>query len=50
MATNSVKVTLQIRNDSSTDWTARNPVLGEGEFGLENNTFLIKVGDGVTDW
>lgn len=50
MATNSVRVTLQIRNDSSTDWTARNPVLGEGEFGLENNTFLIKVGDGVTDW
>ena len=50
MAVNSVKVTLQIRNDTSTDWTARNPVLGEGEYGLENNTFLIKIGDGVTDW
>lgn len=55
MATNTVKVTLQIRHDSDTDWLARNPVLAEGEFGLETkqddaNHLLLKIGDGVRDW
>lgn len=50
MATNSVLVTLQIRHDEANDWTTRNPVLAQGEYGLETDTFLIKVGDGVTDW
>lgn len=50
MATNSVRVTLQIRHDEAADWTTRNPVLAQGEYGLETNTFLIKVGDGVTPW
>ena len=50
MATNSVKVTLQIRHDEARDWTTRNPVLAQGEYGLETDTFLIKVGDGVRDW
>lgn len=50
MATNSVKVTLQIRHDTSSNWIIRNPVLAQGEYGLETNTFLIKVGDGVSDW
>jgi len=50
MATNTVKVTLQIRHDSALDWRTRNPVLAAGEYGLETDTFLIKVGDGVTDW
>lgn len=50
MATNSVKVTLQIRHDEAQDWITRNPILAAGEYGLESDTFLIKVGDGVTDW
>ena len=50
MASNSVKVTLQIRHDEAADWTIRNPVLAQGEYGLETDTFLIKIGDGVTDW
>lgn len=50
MATNSVKVTLQIRHDEAQDWVTRNPVLAQGEYGLETDTFLIKVGDGVRDW
>lgn len=50
MATNSVKVTLQIRHDEAADWVTRNPVLAQGEYGLETDTFLIKIGDGVTDW
>lgn len=50
MATNTVRVTLQIRHDAANDWTTRNPVLASGEYGLETDTFLIKVGDGVRDW
>lgn len=50
MATNSVKVTLQIRHDTASNWLTRNPVLAQGEYGLESNTFLIKIGDGVRDW
>lgn len=50
MASNSVKVTLQIRHDIANNWTIRNPVLAEGEYGLEQDTFWIKVGDGVRDW
>ena len=50
MATNSVRVTLQIRHDEAEDWVTRNPVLAQGEYGLETDTFLIKVGDGVTHW
>lgn len=50
MATNTVKVTLQIRHDEAADWTTRNPVLAAGEYGLESDTFLIKIGDGVRDW
>lgn len=50
MAENRLEVSLRIRNASSTNWTTRNPVLAQGEFGLENNTFLIKIGDGVRDW
>lgn len=49
-STNTVKVTLQVRNDSAADWTTRNPVLAEGEYGVEIDTFLIKIGDGVRTW
>ena len=50
MATNSVKVTLQIRHDTASNWTIRNPVLAQGEYGFETDTFWLKIGDGVTDW
>lgn len=50
MPTNSVKVTLQIRHDEAADWVTRNPILAQGEYGLETDTFLIKVGDGIRDW
>lgn len=48
--TKQLPVTLIIRNATAQNWTTRNPVLAEGEFGLETNTFLIKMGDGVTTW
>lgn len=48
--TNSVRVTLKIRNDTAQAWTAKNPVLNQGEFGLENDTLLLKIGDGSSQW
>lgn len=47
---NVVRVTLKIRNDAAANWVNNNPILAQGEFGLENNSFLLKVGDGVTRW
>jgi len=43
-------VTLRIKSGIAANWTARNPILAQGEYGLETNTFLIKVGDGIRDW
>ena len=50
MASNTIHVTLQIRNSTADTWTDRNPTLRVGEFGLENDTYRLKIGDGVTDW
>lgn len=49
---NTVRVTIKIRNDISTEWSkvANNPILAQGEFGLETDTLLLKVGDGVKTW
>ena len=43
-------VTLRIKSAIASNWTTRNPILMEGEYGLETDTFLIKVGDGIRDW
>lgn len=41
------------RRDTFAEWSAKNPVLMAGEFGVVtdgNDTDWLKVGDGVTDW
>lgn len=43
-------ITLQLRRDNASNWTANNPVLAEGEIGLELDTKLFKIGDGITEW
>lgn len=50
MASNTVRATMQVRHDTASNWTIRNPVLAQGEYGLEADTFLIKIGDGVRTW
>ena len=50
MAEKRLPVQLLIRNATASAWETRNPTLEQGEFGLENDTFLIKIGDGVRDW
>lgn len=41
---------IQLRRDTAAQWTLNNPVLLDGEFGLEKDTRLFKIGDGVTPW
>ena len=41
---------IQLRRGTSSEWTAANPTLAEGELGLETDTYLYKIGDGETDW
>lgn len=41
---------LQVRRDTAANWVASNPVLSQGEPGLEIDTGYIKYGDGVTAW
>jgi hypothetical protein len=43
-------IKLRFRRDSSTVWTSVNPVLDEGELGIELNTGLFKLGDGIKTW
>jgi hypothetical protein len=41
---------IQLRRDTAANWTSANPVLGAGQPGIETDTQLWKVGDGVTAW
>jgi hypothetical protein len=41
---------IQIRRDIATNWSSANPILAQGEMGLETNTLKVKFGDGTTAW
>jgi hypothetical protein len=41
---------IQLRRGLSTQWTTANPVLFQGEIGLETDTRKFKIGDGTTAW
>lgn len=41
---------IQFRRDLSSNWTANNPILLQGEFGYELDTGFAKIGDGSTNW
>lgn len=43
-------VQIQLRRDSSTNWTTANPTLALGELGLETDGYKYKIGDGATAW
>lgn len=42
--------TIQLRHDTATNWTTVNPILAEGEVGVETDTNKFKIGDGATTW
>ena len=43
-------VQIQLRRGTASAWTAANPLLADGEMGLESDTDQFKIGDGVTYW
>ena len=43
-------VQIQLRRDTSTNWTTANPTLSLGELGLETDGYRYKIGDGATAW
>jgi len=45
-----MSITIQIRNDTSANWTSANPILASGEVGYETDSRKSKLGDGVTAW
>lgn len=50
MANTTLNVKIQIRNDVANTWKTTNPVLLEGEMGIETDTRKFKFGDGVSTW
>lgn len=43
-------VRIQLRRDTAAQWALINPILAEGEIGLELDTDQFKIGDGLTAW
>jgi hypothetical protein len=41
---------IQLRRDTASNWTNTNPILADGEPGLEYDTNKIKIGDGANVW
>ena len=42
--------TIQLRRDTASNWSTVNPILAEGEVGIETDTRKQKFGDGSTAW
>lgn len=42
--------TIQLRGDTTANWTSANPILAVRELGFNLDTFAYKIGDGVTPW
>lgn len=43
-------IQIQIRRDTAANWSSANPVLGQGELGLETDTNKLKIGNGSATW
>jgi Major tropism determinant N-terminal domain len=41
---------IQHKRTTKANWTSLNPVLADGEMGIETDTKMFKFGDGVTPW
>lgn len=43
-------IQIQFRRGTASQWTSANPILAEGEMGIETDTDQFKIGDGETNW
>ena len=45
-----MRIRIQFRRSNSETWADTNPILADGEMGIEKDTDLFKIGDGSTRW
>jgi len=45
-----VAVQIQLRNDTAASWLAEDPILAQGEVGVELDTNRTKIGNGIDEW
>lgn len=45
-----VQTKIQVRRDTSSNWTSTNPTLAAGEMGLETDSLKMKIGNGSSSW
>lgn len=50
MAGKTLKSVLQLRHDTLSNWTSKNPILRLGEHAVETDTGRQKVGNGISAW
>lgn len=43
-------VRIQHRRDTTANWESENPILFDGQFGVDKDLLQFKIGDGVTPW
>ncbi len=43
-------IQIQLRRDTATNWTTNDPVLANGEIGIDTTVSKFKIGDGSTTW
>lgn len=43
-------IRIQLRRDTAANWTSVNPVLANGEMGIETDTLKVKIGNGSSTW
>lgn len=43
-------VQIQLRNDTTVNWSNANPILALGEFGLDTDLNQFKIGNGIDPW
>ena len=41
---------IQLRRDTATNWSSTNPVLAQGEIGIDLTNNKLKIGDGTSNW
>ena len=43
-------IQIQFRRGTATEWSASNPILAQGEMGIETDTDKFKIGNGIDRW
>lgn len=43
-------VQIQFRRGTAAEWASANPILAQGEMGIETDSSRFKIGNGVTSW